>query len=262
MAEFLGSQIVEQGDDWGFDRQSGFTLIRRWRGNKQWADAYLNTLANDANVLRARRTQDGDSPVYTVTAEYGQIQTQAETDGTIPYFWELAGNMIEKSIYDNPKFYSGQSVNTGATPPIYISFDQVNVVKDAIQNNTSGEELSSLYSGWTETQKNLWSELIQGRDTYQVSSWALRINRTYSSNYSNTIPTTNVGKVYTYAQIQAEAASIVSPISVAIHSNIPSGGEWLKQAPVLTELSSRKLQLTQEWWWADSWSAFLYEAAT
>lgn len=243
MAEFLGSQIVEQGDDWGFDRQSGFTLIRRWRGNKQWADAYLNTLANDSNVLRARRAQDGDSPVYTVTAEYGQIQTQAETDGTIPYFWELAGNMLDKSSYENPAFDA-------------LTTAQKAEVKKAFEENTENPTFGNA------TQDLLYDVLINGRETYQVSAYALRINRTYSSNYSNTIPTANVGKVYTYAQIQAEAASIASPISVAIDSCIPSGGAWLKQTPVLTELSNRKILQTQEWWWSDGWSTTLYEAAT
>lgn len=262
MANVLGNLIQEQGQGWAYDPQNGETLVRRWKGTKQFAEAYYNQLKGQSGVLSVSIDQDGESPIYVVTARYGQVQAGAETDGTIPYFWELAGNMIDKSIFDNPKFLSGQAVNTGATPPVYISFDQVNVVKEAIQNNTSGEELSSLYAGWSETQKNLWSELIQGRETYQVSSWALRINRTFSSLYSNTIPTTNVGKVYTYAQIQSEAATISSPISIAINSNIPTGGEWLKQAPILTELSNRKLQMTQEWWWADSWSAFLYDAAT
>ena len=242
MAKFLGSQIVEQGDDWGFDRQAGFTLIRRWRGNKQWADAYLSDLANDSNVLRARRTQDGDSPIYTVTAEYGQIQTQAETDGTIPYFWELAPTLIERSVF-----------NFGAYST--LTKEQKTAVRKAFEENTENPTFADPNKT---LQEQLYGLLVDGEETYQATTFVLRLNRTHSSAYANTISTTDVAKLYTYAQIQSEASAISSPISVAINSNTPSGGYWLKQAPVLIELSNRKLQLTQEWWWSDNWSTILY----
>ena len=242
MAEFLGSQIVEQGQQWAWDQQTGDTLIRAWRGSQQWATAYHNSLKGAAGVLRTRLSQDGDGAVYIVTAEYGQIQQQAETDGSIPYFWELAGNMIEKSVYEHPAFDA-------------LTAAQKLVVKTAIDENTASPTLDA-------TQQLLYDEIINGREAYQVSSYVLRINRTHSSLYANTISTANVGKVYTYAQIQAEASNIASPISVSINSNVPSSGAWLKQAPILTELSNRKLQMTQEWWWSDNWSTVLYDAAT
>lgn len=249
MAEFLGSQIVEQGQQWAWDQQTGNTLIRSWRGSQQWATSYFNSLQGQAGVLRTRLSQDGESAVYIVTAEYGQIQQQAETDGTIPYFWELAGNMIDKSVYDNPVF---DSLDYAAKASVRATFE------DKIE----GSELDTIYNAWTELQKFLYVELIQGNSTYQVSSYVLRINRTHSSLYANTVSTADVGKLYTYAQIQAEASSIASPISTSIDSNVPSSGAWLKQAPILTELSNRKLQMTQEWWWSDNWSTVLYEAKT
>lgn len=242
MAEFLGSQIVEQGQQWAWDQQTGDTLIRAWRGSQQWATAYHNSLKGAAGVLRTRLSQDGDGAVYIVTAEYGQIQQQAETDGSIPYFWELAGNMIEKSVYEHPAFDA-------------LTAAQKLAVKTAIDENTASPTLDA-------TQQLLYDEIINGREAYQVSSYVLRINRTHSSLYANTISTANVGKIYTYAQIQVEASSIASPISVSINSNVPSSGAWLKQAPILTELSNRKLQMTQEWWWSDNWSTVLYDAAT
>ena len=242
MAEFLGSQIVEQGQQWAWDQQTGDTLIRAWRGSQQWATAYHNSLKGAAGVLRTRLSQDGDGAVYIVTAEYGQIQQQAETDGSIPYLWELAGNMIEKSVYEHPAFDA-------------LTAAQKLAVKTAIDENTASPTLDA-------TQQLLYDEIINGREAYQVSSYVLRINRTHSSLYANTISTANVGKVYTYAQIQAEASNIASPISVSINSNVPSSGAWLKQAPILTELSNRKLQMTQEWWWSDNWSTVLYDAAT
>lgn len=249
MADFLGSQIVEQGQQWAWDQQTGDTLIRAWRGSQQWATAYHNSLKGAAGVLRTRLSQEGESPVYIVTAEYGQIQQQAETDGIIPYFWELAGNMIDKSVYDNPVFES-------------LDYADKASVRATFEDKIEGSELTSIYNAWSELQKFLYVELIQGNSAYQVSSYVLRINRTHSSLYANTISTANVGKVYTYAQIQAEASSIASPISVSINSNVPSSGAWLKQAPILTELSNRKLQMTQEWWWSDNWSTVLYDAVT
>jgi O6-methylguanine-DNA--protein-cysteine methyltransferase len=182
-----------------------------------------------------------------------------ETDASIPYFWELAGNMIDKSVFDHPKFYSGQAVDEGASPPIYMTFAQVTDVKQAIQDNLTGTPLSAKIATWTTKQVQLWSEIINGRETYQVSSYALRINRTFSSLYENTVSTANVGKLYTYAQIQAEASTVASPISNAVNANVPASGYWLKQAPVLSELSNRKLQMNQEWWWSDSYSQVLYD---
>ena len=248
MAEFLGSQIVEQGQQWAWDQQTGDTLIRAWRGSQQWATAYHNSLKGAAGVLRTRLSQDGDGAVYIVTAEYGQIQQQAETDGSIPYFWELAGNMIDREVASNPAFDA------------LTNFEKAGV-KNAIADNLDGANLETAYAAWSDLQKSLYDTLLN-QETYQVSSYVLRINRTHSSLYANTISTANVGKVYTYAQIQSEASSIASPISVSINSNVPSSGAWLKQAPILTELSNRKLQMTQEWWWSDNWSTVLYDAAT
>lgn len=262
MAEFLGSQIVEQGQQWAWDQQTGDTLIRAWRGSQQWATAYHNSLKGAAGVLRTRLSQEGEGPVYIVTAEYGQIQQQAETDGTIPYFWELAGNMIDRSVFDHPFFKSAETIPSPNPEGYTMTFSQVNDVKQSISDNLTGTALSQKYIGWTTTQQQLWTEIVSGRENYQVSSYVLRINRTHSSLYANTISTANVGKLYTYAQIQSEASSIASPISVSINSNVPSSGAWLKQAPILTELSNRKLQMTQEWWWSDNWSTFLYDAAT
>lgn len=262
MATVLGNLITEQGQGWAYDPQNGETLVRRWKGTKQFAEAYYSQLKSQSGVLSVSIDQDGESPIYVVTARYGKVQEGAETDGTIPYFWELAGNMIDSSIFNHPKFYSGFTVDLGATPPQYISFDQVNQVKEAIENNLTGSALSAEYNSWTTTQQELWKELIQGNETYQVSSYVLRLNRTFSSLYSNTVPTTDVGNLYTYAQIQTEASSISSAISVAVDSNVPSGGYWLKQAPVLSELSNRKLQLSQEWWWSDNWSTVLYDLKT
>jgi hypothetical protein len=263
MADFLGPYSWEQGQSKRWNPTSGEGLVRRWRGSLQMAQSYFNSLQGSPGVLDLSMDQDSDTPVYTVTAVFGLIQDGvAETDGTIPYFWELAGNMIDKSVFDHPKFHSGETIDTGATPPRYMTFSEVNDVKKAIQDNLTGSALSAKIGGWSVTQVKLWTELVNGRETYQVSSYALRINRTFSSLYQNTISTANVGKLYTYAQIQAEASSISSPISNAVAANVPTSGYWLKQAPVLAELSNRKLQLNQEWWWSDSYSQFLYDLKT
>jgi hypothetical protein len=139
--------------------------------------------------------------------------------------------MIDKSVFDHPKFYSGQAVNEGASPPIYMTFAQVTDVKQAIQDNLTGPPLSAKIATWTTKQVQLWAELINGR----------------------------VGKLYTYAQIQAEVSTVASQISNAVNANVPASGYWLKQAPVLSELSNRKLQMNQEWWWSDSYSQVLYD---
>jgi hypothetical protein len=260
MADFLGPYSWEQGQSKRWNPTSGEGLVRRWRGSQQMCESYFNSLQGTQGVLDLSMDQDGDGPIYMVTAVFGLIQDGvAETDASIPYFWELAGNMIDKSVFDHPKFYSGQAVDEGASPPIYMTFAQVTDVKQAIQDNLTGAPLSAKIATWTTKQVQLWSEIINGRETYQVSSYALRINRTFSSLYENTVSTANVGKLYTYAQIQAEASTVASPISNAVNANVPASGYWLKQAPVLSELSNRKLQMNQEWWWSDSYSQVLYD---
>lgn len=242
MANVLGNLIQEQGQGWAYDPQNGETLVRRWRGIKQYAEAYYSQLKGQAGVLSVSIDQEADSPIYVVTARYGQVQAGAETDGTIPYFWELAPTLIERSVF-----------NFGAYST--LTKEQKTAVRKAFEENTENPTFADPNKA---LQEQLYGLLVDGEETYQATTFVLRLNRTHSSAYSNTISTTDVAKLYTYAQIQSEASAITSPISVAINSNTPSGGYWLKQAPVLTELSNRKLQLTQEWWWSDNWSTILY----
>jgi hypothetical protein len=244
MAEFLGPYSWEQGQSKRWNPTSGEGLVRRWRGSFQMAQSYFNSLQGSSGVLDLSMDQDADTPVYTVTAVFGSIQEGVpETDASIPYYWELPGNMIERSIFSHPNF-SGAGTLTDAK-------------RDAVR--TAFEDKTGQGSSWNALQISLWSELTKGRETYMTPSFALRVTRTFSSLYANTIPTTDVFKLYTYAQVQAEASAISSPISTAIDANIPSGGYWLKQPPVLREISNRKLEMTQEWWWDNNWSQVAYD---
>jgi len=247
MAEFLGPYSWEQGQSKRWNPTSGEGLVRRWRGSFQMAQSYFNSLQGSAGVLDLSMDQDADTPVYTVTAVFGAIQEGVpETDASIPYYWELPGNMIERSIASHPKFTNSDTMSTA----------QRDAVTKAFEENTGEVE------AWSDLQKLLYGELSKRRETYMTPSFALRVTRTFSSLYANTIPTTDVFKLYTYAQVQSEASAISSPISTAIDANIPSGGYWLKQPPVLREISNRKLEMTQEWWWDNNWSQVAYDLKT
>jgi hypothetical protein len=247
MADFLGPYSWEQGQSKRWNPTSGEGLVRRWRGSQQMCESYFNSLQGTQGVLDLSMDQDGEGPIYIVTAVFGAIQDGVpETDASIPYFWELPGNMVERSIFSHPNFTEDGTLTDAEREAVRTAF----------------EDKTGQGAGWNALQISLWSELAKGRETYMTPSFALRITRTFSSQYANTIPTTDVFKLYTYAQVEAEAASIASPISTAIDANIPSGGYWLKQPPVLRELSNRKLELNQEWWWDPNWSQVAYDLKT
>jgi hypothetical protein len=247
MADFLGPYSWEQGQSKRWNPTSGEGLVRRWRGSQQMCESYFNSLQGTQGVLDLSMDQDGDGPIYIVTAVFGAIQDGVpETDASIPYFWELPGNMVERSIFSHPNFTEDGTLTDAEREAVRTAF----------------EDKTGQGAGWSALQISLWGELTKGRETYMTPSFALRITRTFSSQYANTIPTTDVFKLYTYAQVEAEAASIASPISTAIDANIPSGGYWLKQPPVLRELSNRKLELNQEWWWDPNWSQVAYDLKT
>ena len=247
MADFLGPYSWEQGQSKRWNPTSGEGLVRRWRGSQQMCESYFNSLQGTQGVLDLSMDQDGDGPIYIVTAVFGSIQDGVpETDASIPYFWELPGNMVERSIFSHPNFTEDGTLTDAEREAVRTAF----------------EDKTGQGAGWSALQISLWGELTKGRETYMTPSFALRITRTFSSQYANTIPTTDVFKLYTYAQVEAEAASIASPISTAIDANIPSGGYWLKQPPVLRELSNRKLELNQEWWWDPNWSQVAYDLKT
>jgi hypothetical protein len=264
MAVFLGPTIIEQAQKWGWDRASGDLLVRSWRGSLFDIQSLRNSLKsqNDPTLLSMTLDSDGESPVRTLEARFSQIQEgQTETDGTVPYSWELAGNMIEISIRSHPNFKSGESIPNPNPDLIQMTWLEVNTVMKAYENIDSDPDPD--ISGYTLKQKQLFNLLVSGVEFYQVSSWVLRLTRTFSSSFATSVPVDNVGNVYTYAQIQTEANTVISaPISNAVNASVPSGGEWLKQAPTISEISNRKVQWTQEWWYAVDWSSLLYDAKT
>jgi hypothetical protein len=112
MADFLGPYSWEQGQSKRWNPTSGEGLVRRWRGSRQMCESYFNSLQGTQGVLDLSMDQDGDGPIYIVTAVFGAIQDGvAETDASIPYFWELPGNMVERSVFSHPKFTESWNIN-------------------------------------------------------------------------------------------------------------------------------------------------------
>lgn len=157
--------------------------------------------------------------------------------------WELQPNMVEKDIMDAD-----------------IAINDLTVAqKDAITAAVAANAVGSLAGN----SLKFYKLLRAGVKSIRIFEPVLRHSLTVRSDYTIAITLTNVGKIYTTAQL-----SSVEGVPSILLFNLPSGSVarsdalsvgygWLKKYPSVTQIAGGKWQIVQEWEYG-VWSTDLY----
>jgi len=238
-ATLLGSSDAVAGNPiktW--TREAGEKIEQVWIGTS----AAVETVYNTAKAQNA-----GDTPWDSLVFDYGKgvgvlrgLRTPAadEAAGTPNADYELVPNEFNKPLELNSYF---SSVSAGDILTLRKAFDAaVDPSEIGFADSTKQYEL---YVAWCE-----------GNEEYPESGYVLRKTITTSNRSSVRASYTSVNKVLTDAAMKAESGYANFKTLIGF---IPAG-EWLKKSPSVVKVGANKYRLSQEYWWAEAWGAWLH----
>ena len=159
----------------------------------------------------------------------GTLTVSIITDGEPQY--EMIPNELSNPIWTSDYF--------AVTAPA-LTAQQVNAVRRDFELGLNGT--------FTGKQLELWNYLNAGSEEFQTSSYVLRETKQTSKKSILRADYANVNRVVT----PPDTATVNSLIG-----NLPAG-EWLKKAPSVKLVGSKRWLIQTEWWWATKWSSALY----
>lgn len=257
-----------------FDPRVGYNITRRWVGTPTAISGLQ--IVFDAQKRKHEVVRDDPGQNWEIHAFYGAQDTQPPSE-PLANLWELTPNFIEKSLWTLPSVVAETSRIMAANDEFRIHF--MNLFRGALEGYVRGERdyvdadgvinhngLTLSFLRETATDPNLglaWEPfrnliylMIQGIESYQFSAYVLRHTLTVPSNTSLTPSYANVGKQYSSTSLVGSES-----IPTAILGQIDSlAGFWLKQTPSAQQITYDKFTLTQEFWWSQSYSTYIYGA--
>ena len=244
---------VEQPQERAWDSRRGYVTTRKFEGTASSLETLATTLASQGyswNIqygpvckLTASISADFDSGSGSVT----EVETVVDT-------WELSANVAEKDILN-----SESALVTTAQADLRTLRDILDGKKD-IDLLTSSDVTTS--AGW-----KLALLISQGVKSTIVYQPILRHTQTASNGWTVPNSLTNVGKVYTTAQLLS-----AENVPVSLNNNLTASSSvtrtdtgtdivytygWLKTHPQIVDAAFQKIQVVQEWQWG-LWSTDLY----
>lgn len=231
--------IVELHSDLEGDWQRGIRRVRRFRGLRDDLEGMV-PFVHAPGVQWS--IEDDEPPFARLTIRFGDSDDGSDPDESATTLWTLDGNDLEKDILSHPS----------------ITLAEAGDIRDklAIAEENNHDYSSFLGSFTNPAAEDIYILKAKGVDSYLLSQFVLRRSTKVPAAYSSKWPTTNVGRQYTTAEL--EAAEVVPPTLIF---NMPAGA-WLKKSPQITMNHDGSWQIDNEWWHADSWSLRLYPKAT
>jgi hypothetical protein len=214
-------------------------------------------------------TAPDESGYQTITIEAGV--DGAETDASL---WELDGNDLEKTLWSHPKVITELDKVAWGTDPTTKVLKMANL-RNAIESLVRGETnytdssgavvvitmdaihaiLTALSASITQSVfDDMIISMCRGAEVWPIGQYVLRHTLIIARSSATTIAYTDVGKMFSSANLVLWETDI--PTSIL--ASIPAG-YWLKRTPTLKQINSLKLSLVQEWWHSDDYDSFLYE---
>ena len=190
-----------------------------------------------------------DSLQLTYEKGMGELTVSWVEDG--PVLWELCSNMQTIQIELHPAFATGGTyVLTDAEVHAVQTAIALGINRNPAQYDKDGVLLAAPFDGsaFTANQEKLYGFLSRGVDTYYQNAYVLRSTQTCSKRSTLAASYTGVNAVVTTG-FSSSANTLIG--------NIPAG-EWLKQAPQVRQVTNRKWNIVQEFWYAPKWSQILY----
>lgn len=253
----------------GWDPRYGATVIRRWRGTPAGVALAAQELRSVG--VRYQIEPQGDGGYHVLVATYGADETQPE-DQALSDTWSLAGNDLEKELWDHPLIQA--ELDKITSPDSYHVAARLRRLCDAVvtgeddspdpQNN--GETLQatvtqivSACSGLTISSDPFVKYVrsrIAGVEVWSISQWVLRRTTVVSTRSTIKPALVNVGKIFTTDMLRT--VELVPP---QIRFDLPTG-YWLKRTPTFDQSSADKWTAIQEYWHSDRYDDFVYQLAT
>lgn len=247
------------GETWTWDVRAGHQTIFTHVGTAAEIDGLAATYQTAGYKLRRTKTP-GQPDRLEVSADVALDGSSTTADAALSVDWELDGSDYEISIYK-------QMILRGVPDHLATEIESwVSVLKggtgfslaDAIAGVRYEATISPTFDADTAEE---WLKLVKsGVESHRVSNFVLRKTIAAPNAWTNSA-TANIGKLYTKAQIQSENTGVFAiPSGVAV--DMPSTGYWLKGTPRRRTMGNGKIQWSQEWQHADTFSTLQYDLVT
>lgn len=245
----LGSNAATaQGKKKRYERGGGESEVWPYRGPTEAVEALYESFKNaaliDPTIAVVEFDRGNGIGTLVVTKASDQALLGVSTENGITKIYELLANEFSKRPELAPVFNPANG-----TP---ISNDQIRKAYRAHLDSTVVDEADAIarYGLSDDYSINLFRLLEQGIEEYMASAYVLRETKVVSGRNALRANFTNINRV-TDPPDNSSANTLIGPINLL-------GGEWLKKAPNIRQISRTKWTVVTEWWWADQWSELLY----
>lgn len=250
-----------------YDPRSGWRITERYRGRLSEITALSAALVTSGYRLQVEPDDDGNYAVLLVDVP----DAEQDVNEALADQWTLAGNDLEKSLWEHPKIAAQLAASNQTGWALYEWVAGMRLYVEAFlkgeetmtllgQSYTVSESLMQSYVEGAAMDWSVWLGFIgamaRGAEAFSVSQYVLRRVRTVLSNTSIKPSLANVGKIYSTAQLQS-----TEPVPATILFDLPEG-YWLKRTPTVSQVTSQKWEISEEWWHADFYESFIYDPAS
>lgn len=242
-------------DEVEWDERNGTQTVLVYRGARREIDGLVPTYQVPGYRV-TRRQEQGD--IWRMEVRAAQALDGSDTTGeaAVQVQWDLDGNDYSLSIY--------KAMVLRAVPQRLVTYIEswVNELRSD-KSTTSADAIAAVRAegtlvGYSEDDAEGWLKLVVGGvETHDVSNFLLR-KVTTAPNAWVSVPSPNVGKIYTTAQMLAEEPGIPS----GILAELPTDGYWKKNTPRRSTTGVGKIQIQQDWQHATTFSPLQYDLVT
>ena len=256
--------------EYSFDPRNGGSVRRRYEMFNTQVSDYINNLQT-AGLSFETRTNKGSPTTEVEVIESFTLGGVVPTPETvISEVWELLSNDLERSIWELPKvkreLKKFDSIVDGYSKAAYVhrlvdgklagsstvvgyGGNEVDIIThEAFTGEITALGLdAAVFTGLVRT-------LAKGVEAFPVSGYVIRRTKKLPA-------VTNIKPILARSNIIYEKSVFIAlenPPST-ITFGIPEGW-YQKKSPVMAQQQDGTWQMTEEWWWAEEFEAFIYDS--
>ena len=192
----------------------------------------------------------GESPYSIVTTL--AVSEDATPETILADLWSIDTNNLEKAIWEHPKVLVEMAKTTDLTDRAAIRY---NIEQWVRGEETDGATTPANFD--PEVYSNLVKSLLAGVEAYTVSFAVLLRAITLPAGTTLAPVFQNANRYYSTASLLA----FETTIPANLRAELPAGW-WKKEPPKADQQSDGRWVYRVEYWYAENYDGFLYEAAT